>query len=158
MTHAYSELYVEDSRRNLANMLDYAVNDCGYDADEFFDMFIECGIAKWFGMGSPKFVVGMSGIELAREIVYQTTGERIEIPQSRNFGERSVEYWAGWAIAQYQWYSGKSFKDIVDGGLTISRICSMYILHEADITKFYQVADDILDEKRNKESKEEERD
>lgn len=43
---AYSEDYLEYAQRNLGNMLDFAVNTLGIDADEFFDYFIKSGIAK----------------------------------------------------------------------------------------------------------------
>lgn len=49
----------------------------------------------------------------------------------------------------YQWITGKRFEDIVKGGLTLSKVFSMYILHEADESKFVEAANDIL--KRNQQ-------
>ena len=36
----YSELYLNDARKNLGEMIEYAVVDLGYEPDEFFDYFI----------------------------------------------------------------------------------------------------------------------
>lgn len=140
---AYSELYLDDAMQNLGDMLDYAVNDCGYDPDTFFGWFISTGIAESFGSGNPKYISGMSGIELAREVVYQTKGIRIRIEATQSDFKDSV-FWAGWSLAYYQWIKGQRFKDIIENGLTVSTIISMYILHEADITKFVDAADKVI--------------
>ena len=143
MTHAYSESYLDDAMNNLGDMMDYAVNDCGYDADTFFGWFVSCGIAEQFGTGNPRYIVGMSGIELASETIYLTTGS---YPKTKYTPREDANpaYWAGWSIAYYQWLRGIRFRDILLGGLLISKVVSMYILHEADMTKFVEVADSIL--------------
>ena len=56
---------------------------------------------------------------------------------------RTSEYWGGWALAQYQWYCARSFASILRF-MPYSDILSMYYtLHETDITKFYETADEI---------------
>lgn len=140
---AYSESYLNDAAENLADMLSYAVNDLGFDADAFFDRFIVSGLAEQFGSGNPKYIAGLSGAELAREVVYQTSGTRPTAEATQNIDKDST-YWAGWALAHYQWHSGLRFLDLLRGGLTVSKVISLYILHEADISKFYEVADGIL--------------
>lgn len=143
MTRAYSESYLSDAAENLGDMLAYAVNDCGYDADTFFSWFIMCGLADQFGNGNPKYIAGLSGIELAREVVFQTNGMRLSKEATQAIDKDAI-YWAGWALAYYQWFSGLRFTDIIRGGLTISKVKSLYILHEADISKFIEVADSII--------------
>lgn len=69
----YSELYLNDARKNLGEMIEYAVVDLGYEPDEFLDYFITSGIADKFGKGNPKYTVGMSGTELA-ECVLKAVG------------------------------------------------------------------------------------
>ena len=145
MTHAYSESYLDDAINSLGDMMDYVVNDYGYDADIFFGWFISCGIAEQFGTGNPKYVAGMSGVELASETIYRTTGAR-QKAKSTPREDASPVYWAGWSMAYYQWYKGIRFRDLQLGGLTISKVISMYILHEADLTKFVEAADGILQE------------
>ena len=69
MTHAYSELYLNDAKECLADMLDYAVNDCGFELDWFASLFVTTGYAQKFESGNPAVLSGMSGVELAREII-----------------------------------------------------------------------------------------
>ena len=49
MMKSYNELYLSDGMKNLGGMLDYAVNDCGFAADEILNMFIISGKADLFG-------------------------------------------------------------------------------------------------------------
>ena len=150
MMNAYSELYLDDAMNNLGDMVEYAVCDLGYDPDQFFDWFISSGIASKFEKGNPKYVTGMSGFELT-EAVLSATNIKYEkiVPAHIEFKGR--EYWGGWILAYYQWFTGKRFEDIVKGGLPLSTVFSMYILHEADESKFVESANEILN--RNKQEK-----
>lgn len=144
MTHAYNEEYLDDAMKNLGDMVDYAVQDCGYEPDEFFDLFIASGIATQFENGNPKYVVGMSGVELAQAVLRNTNGTK-EFPEPTYSEEYGREYWAGWILAYYQWIRKVRFEDIVSEGLPLSRVCDMYILHEADESKFVENADIIIE-------------
>ena len=147
MTTAYNETYLDDAMQNLGDMVEYAVCDCGYDPDEFFGWFISSGIAAKFEKGNPKYVVGMSGIELAWEVLRATNISIQQMVCEERF-YKGREFWAGWIMAYYQWITGKRFEDIVKGGLTLSAVFSMYILHEADVSKFVESADAILNRKK----------
>ena len=72
MTHAYSELYLDDAMNNLGDMVEYAVCDLGFDPDEFFGWFISSGIASKFEKGNPKYIAGLSGFELAEAVLRET--------------------------------------------------------------------------------------
>jgi DNA-binding transcriptional regulator YiaG len=129
---------------NLGDMFDYAVNDCEFDPEEFFDHFIISGVAEAFEKGNPKYVAGLSGPELASEVIYRTLRSRPDAPSSENV-DKSPEYWAGWILAYYQWYTIRRFSDMKKSGLTMERVLSLYpTLHEADISKFVAVADQII--------------
>lgn len=117
--------------------------DCGCNGDLFFAQFLASGAAEQFERGNPKFVGGMSGVELALEVFRRTTGQIPDVDASA-YGEKSPEYWAGWSLAYYQWESGMPFREIVSHGLTVREICSMYLLHEADISKFAEAADKVI--------------
>ena len=143
MTPAYEEMYLNDAMRAMGEMLDYAVHDCGCDGDSFFTQFLSSGAAEQFERGNPKFVGGLSGVELALEVFRRTTGQ-IPDMDARAYGEKSPEYWAGWSLAYYQWESGMPFREIVSHGLTVREVCSMYLLHEADISKFAEAADKVI--------------
>ena len=145
--NAYNELYLDDAMHNLADMLDYAICDLNYEPDEFFSWFINSGIASKFEKGNPKYITGMSGVELCEVVLKATNITPPDTPAlSPDF--KGKEYWAGWVLAYYQWYSGRRFEDIASNGLTISKIMSMYILHEADESKFVEEAEKIIN--RNK--------
>lgn len=139
MIHAYNEIYLSNAKQNLGDMVDFAVNDCKFNPDEFFNMFIQSGIAEQFGKGNPKYVVGKSGPELVYEIVFTVKNKRIMTKPSFKIS-KSPEYWAGWSLAYYQWSSGKSFKSIHEV-ISFKDMQSWYpTLHEADISKFVEIA------------------
>lgn len=140
---AYNELYINDAKQNLGDMIDYAVNDSNLEPDNFFDLFISSGIAKQFEKGNPKYLVGMSGYELAQEVLKKSkTKYKIEEPSYRF--EKSKEYWAGWILAYYQRQTGQSFEEMVRYDLKLTDVISMYILHEADVSKFTETANEII--------------
>ncbi|MFR1808019.1 MAG: helix-turn-helix domain-containing protein [Pygmaiobacter massiliensis] len=141
--HAYNESYLNDAMQNLGDMLDYALMDCGYAPDKFFSWFIISGIATKIEHGNPKYITGMSGVELAREVVFLTTDSYpTEERVIKDFAGR--EYWAGRILAYYQWYSGLKFSDMVENGLSLSVVLSLYILHEADQSKFVDTANESI--------------
>ena len=143
MTGAYSELYLDDAMRNLGDMVEYAVCDLGFEPDTFFGWFLSSGVAARFETGNPKYLTGMSGYELA-EAVLQVTNVPYEKREPSYTAEKGREYWAGWILAYYQWKTAMRFEDMVRDGLTLSTVLSMYILHEADESKFIEAADAII--------------
>ena len=64
--------------------------------------------------GDPSLLAGKSGIELAVEVVQETTGKQLDAETLEQFG-RSPEYWNGWAICYYQWFSARSCSDNFHG-------------------------------------------
>lgn len=147
--NAYNETYLDDAMCNLGEMLDYVVNVCGQDINIFFRYFISSGVATQFEKGNPKYVTGMSGVELAWDIMRKVTGD-CEYKEPDDSVERSREYWTGWVLAYYQWFRNIRFSELYDNGLTPSKICSDYILHEADISKFVEMADNITRYRQSK--------
>ena len=50
--------------------------------------------------------------------------------------DKSPEYWAGWALAYYQWYTGRTFIKIYKV-VSVQELLNMYdVYHEMDIQKF----------------------
>jgi hypothetical protein len=130
---AYSKIYLEDAMANLAAMMDYGSSNYG-GTDAFYDRFLVSNISKQFGKGNPKYVCGMSGIELAEKIVEETGGTPVhsEYKAIRN----PDVYWTGWILAYMQWYSGLPFKTLADKGIDPGLLMRMYPTHhEADISK-----------------------
>lgn len=135
MRNAYDIKYLDDAMRNLGEAFDYAANDCGIRMDDFADVFIDSGIAKQFGNGVPKYVAGMSGVELVWEVLGSFNPD-VELPEPELVYDLSPEYWCGWILAYYQWKTGRSFKDIKQY-ISMSEILKLYpTLHEASEEKF----------------------
>lgn len=140
---AYSEEYLMLSQRVLGDMLDYAVYSCEMDADKFFDMFLASGIAEQVGNGNPAYIAGMNGCELAKAVFLKSGLKLPDVPDEM-YLDKSPEYWAGWAVAYYQWYSGKTFSKIHQA-VSMKEILSLYpVLHEADIMKFVESMNERL--------------
>ena len=135
MTHAYSELYLSDAKSCLADMFDYTINDYKLESDWVASLFVTAGYAQKFETGNPAILSGMSGIELGKAIIKKAYNKKDVL--DANFREdRSPEYWAGWALAEYQWFSGRRFKDIFER-IPLSKIINMYsVYHEMDISQF----------------------
>lgn len=141
MTRAYNESYLSDAKDRLSQFFDYLINDCGMKADWVASIFLSSGYAEQFERGNPAILAGMSGIELARAVV-EATYKKKKLPEPRYSEGLSPEYWAGWALAEYQWHSGKRFKDIFEH-VKLSEIIPMYsVYHEMDISKFIETMDE----------------
>ena len=140
MTHAYQEIYRSKAQTVLGDAFDYAINSCSMSGEAFIKMFIASSVSKKIENGEPAYIAGKSGIEIVMEIVSETTGKELDTEPNESVG-RSREYWIGWAVAYYQWYSGRKFGDIFKV-LSFEDLQNMYYtLHEADITKFADIVD-----------------
>ena len=140
MTRAYQEIYLNRVQSMLGDAFDYAVNTCGVPGDDFVKLFSVSSISKRMENGEPSVLLGKSGIETAIDVLTETTGRTPEAKPQDRF-ERSAEYWIGWAVAYYQWYSSRKYSEIFKA-LSFDDLQKMYVtLHEADITKFADIAD-----------------
>ena len=139
MIRAYSDSYLYDARYRLSQFFDYLINDCGLSADWAMDIFLISGYAERFEKGDPRIISGMSGIELARIVIQKTykNDKLIKTEPVLKDGS-SPEYWAGWVLAEYQWYSAERFKDIISR-IKLSEIINMYpVYHEMDTGHFIE--------------------
>ena len=143
--HAYQEIYLESAQANLGDALDYAVNACHIPGNTFIELFLAGTLCQRMENGEANYLAGKSGIEIAREIVYETTNKSLTTPP-RDDMCRSCEYWIGWAVAYYQWFTSRKYKDIF-AALPYEELQRLYpTLHEADITKFVEIADRQINE------------
>ena len=147
MARAYKKTYLNGAMHNLAVMMDCGVRKYGYPIQDFYEKFLSSEVAKQFANGNPRYLVGMSGAELA-DLVVQSSGYPIS---EKNDGTYTVgpEYWAGWVLAYYQWLTRRSFAFIQRKGIGIKEIIRLYHpLHEADLSKFADTANSIMNGKR----------
>lgn len=147
MICAYDKVYLDKARTALGRMLDFAVYELKYDLTAFFDLFLESGVAERFGTGDFTLLVGMSGVEIAYEVLARS-GIRIERIKPRYTANRSEEYWTGWALAYYQWVTSMSFAEIVHY-VPIAKIRELYTpYHEMDIRQFVDRINILYREKK----------
>lgn len=138
MIHAYQEIYLSKAQSVLGDAFDYAVNTCQISGEDFVKLFLVSKFSKRMECGEPSCLAGRSGIELVRDIVYETMRKEIQHEAEISYS-RSAEYWCGWAAAYYQWYSGRTYREIFCA-VPFSDFQKMYYtLHEADITKVVDV-------------------
>ncbi|MCD8286163.1 MAG: helix-turn-helix domain-containing protein [Clostridia bacterium] len=143
MVHYYSEDYLDDAMNNLGEAMYYAVTVCGLDPDEFMDYFIASGVAHQFERGNPTYLYGMTGTEIAMDVL-RKMNRKTEFPPITDGFIYTEIYWGGWILAYYQWETGRSFRDIL-WIISMKDIIEMYYpLHEAPESKFVDVLDAII--------------
>ena len=137
MTYAYDELYLYDAKLALGDMFDYCISQCRLEPDWVAELFLFSGYAQLFESGNPWILSGLSGVELAQRLLKECAGWET-FPEPAYSQEKSPFYWAGWALAEYQWFAGKRFKDIFRKS-SLSEIIAMYpAYHEMDISSFIE--------------------
>ena len=124
MSHAYSEVYLNDMKALLGGAFDYAANQCGIAPDEFAKMLEATGYADMIERCNPGIVGGMSGVELVWDVVGIADPE-IELPDYEVPAGVSAERWAGEALAAYQWDRGRRIVDILEA-FPMSEIVACY--------------------------------
>ena len=139
MIHAYNEIYLDDAMITLAEVFSYVPD--ARKADALFQRFVMSGISHQFGRGNPRYINMPS-----QALFYEIVGDTMPLIKPRGMG-RSPQYWCGYVLAFYQWYTGLEF-EYIGKRLPPSEIMEMYYpLHEADLLKFADVANGIVFQK-----------
>lgn len=138
MTRAYSETYLEDAMRTLGEAVDFALCDQGLNPNELTAILSNSLEMRQFERGMPRVVCGMSGDELAREIIVHAGLRPAECRESYPL-DRSPQYWAGWVLAYTQWTSGLGFSDLFEVASLDWIIGSYHPLHKASEDKFAEI-------------------
>lgn len=140
--YAYLKTYIGDFQDTFGAMFQYVERDLNMDMNDFYRMFTISDVARGIEHGNPKYVAGMSGAELARAVIFEKTYKYPDVPNNY-YHDRGEWYWVGFVLSYYQWLRNVSYIVIDSLGMTIEAIKDRYILHEADIMKFVEVADRI---------------
>lgn len=137
---ACQERYRHKTQDLLSDAFDYAVNVFHFSGDDFVHLFLRSSACSRLERKDITYILGRSGIEMALDIIEETTGEVLDVdPQPRYF--RTREYWVGWALAYYKWQSKWTYQEIFSK-VPFSVLREMYNpLHEADISKFISIMD-----------------
>lgn len=138
---AYNETYLFDAMQILGSAMQCAHEELELSLDDFMHMFIASGIAKQFELGNPKYVAGKAGREITFESYYHIMGSYPDCASKIHYALPSEEYWVGWVLAYYQWYSGRSFQSI-QKTISMEELLNKYHpLHEADERKTVEYID-----------------
>ena len=152
MTGAYSELFVNDAMECLGEAFEYAISKLHLCGQEFWDSFALGKIGEAFSKGDVKYLSGMSGVELAERVLKDVS----VVIETKDYDLRidyPAEYWCGWALAYYQWHSGKTFRQI-RSKVSFENIEKLYpVLHEASERKLVEVIDRFFEEHSTKLAK-----
>ena len=138
MLHSYNKIYLDDAMNNLAEAFHVAVKEYNYSLDYFMDIFIVSGIATHFEIGNPKYISGKSGTELVYDVVDLIGESNNNLNNNSIYLVPGAEYWTGWVLAYYQWYSSKTFREI-HNIISMEKIYNMYHpYHEMDEEKIIE--------------------
>lgn len=133
--HAYDELYLPGAQNILGHAVDFAVMTLEIEPKVFDSALRVSKAAKQFARGNPRYVAGMNGCELARDILDEVQLPYLDAPDAM-YLDKSPEYWAGWVLAYYQWLTDRPFKEILRAA-PLEKIIGMYpVYHEMDMEKF----------------------
>lgn len=141
--HAYDEMYLAGAQNILGHAVDFAVMTLEVEPDIFGSALAVSRGGKQFAKGNPRYVAGMNGCEFVREILAEVNYPYAE-SEDAMYLDKSPEYWAGWALAYYQWLSDVSFMEILQA-VPLGNIIAMYpVYHEMDIAKFVEQMNSCL--------------
>ena len=112
MIHAYSKLLLPRAEDSLGRMLDFSVHSLHREASEMMELFVASSTGILFGRGDIRIIAGMSGTELAYEVL-SSSGLRYERVTPRHTMRLSPEYWCGYTLALIQWERSLSFDEIL---------------------------------------------
>lgn len=140
MMRAYRQYYLEDAMGVLGAAVEAAVMLFKVPLAKFWPLFLASPYADRFAKGDPFVIAGKSGWELAAAVL-EEAGVAFPHVRPDELRARTPEYWAGWALAQYQWYRGFSFAEI-EAFAPMTFVVSLYIpYHEMSILQFYDAMD-----------------
>lgn len=100
MIKGYDEIYLDKIMVLLADMFDYAVNDCHHSIDQVTKYFITSQIYKEIEIANP-YYIGRSGAELWKLIIEKQVHCEISLKPCVHI-HKSSEYWCGYVVAYYQ--------------------------------------------------------
>lgn len=142
---AYDELYLPGAQNILGHAVDFAVMTLAIEPNVFGNALAVSESAKLFSEGNPRYIAGMNGCELAR-LILDDAGVAYRESADEMYLDKSPEYWAGWALAFYQWSTAFSFMDILRAA-SLDDIIRMYPLyHEMDLSHFAEQMDRLMKE------------
>lgn len=111
-----NELLKNNSAKKMINNLgicfSFASKYLGIHANEFFKLFSSSVISVEYAKENPKYIFGMSGVELAYEVLFDLGFNPTDI-QDYNI-EKDLNFWVGRVIAYIQYINNYSYKYLAE--------------------------------------------
>ena len=145
MMPAYQEMYLSRAQQVVGEVFEFGINHFNISGKLFLQMFVVSSASKRLEVGEPSYIAGKSGKDIAYEIINETYGKMI-MEDKGDYITNSIEYWIGWAVAYYQWYSSRKYSEIFQVVSYEDLLRMYYTIHEADITKFVEVLNEKIKE------------
>lgn len=143
---AYDREYLDDAQRVLGEAFDFGMVTMGYRPEDFAAFFVKSDVSKQLERGNVKYIAGMNGCELARQIL-EESGIENDTPDAI-YLDRSPEYWCGWTLAFCQWYSVRKYSEILRY-VPVGELLSMYpTFHEMDVLQSADAIDRKIRERQ----------
>ena len=112
MIHAYDEVLKEEAVGKLGKMLDFSVHSLHMDAANMLALFAASDYSALFERGDIRTIVGMSGIELAYDVLGRCGISYDRVPARHTRG-LSPEYYLGCCVADIQYRLCIPFSEIL---------------------------------------------
>ena len=112
MIRAYDEVLREEADDKLGKMLDFSVHSLHMDAANMLALFAASGTSALFERGDIRTIVGMSGTELAYDVL-DRCGIAYERIPARHTRSLSAEYYLAYCIADVQFRLCIPFSEIL---------------------------------------------
>ena len=108
MIHAYDEYYLDLTQNILGSMLELSFHFEKINSSDFINLFLNSYLCKAIEEGDPVVITSKSPNELLGILLNK---DPLEVVQNEF---ASPEYWAGHVLAYVQWYTNRTFKEILD--------------------------------------------
>ena len=142
MIHAYNKVYLDDACNLLGSYFDIAVNEEKKTIQQAAYYFMITSECRLFECGYPQLLSGLSGCDLYNKVFLK------DIKSNQVFLDKSKEYWLGYYLAYYQWYTAVKFSFIFSI-VSIEELLRMYNpYHEMDVMHFVHDLNNIINKRK----------
>lgn len=114
-------------------MFELAVYQENLTVDDFGEKFINSPLSKAFEEANPIYLAGKS----ANELLGLVLNKQIEETEQNMIA--SPEYWIGWVLAYTQWYTCKTFNEIISAYPCSKLLLNYFPYHEMDMTEIVKL-------------------
>lgn len=129
---SYREFYLPYAQEVLGSAFEEASLNPEIGLSAFYVSFLASDYSRYFARGFPSVVMGNSGREFCWKVMRMTT----QAAERKEGSGKLPEYWAGWALAYFQWWSSCSFQEIASR-VPLKAILALYgPYHEMDVQQF----------------------